>query len=108
MTLPVARLYHVISGTTTAYRAPELIRALQPLTSDLITVLTPGATRVISPRVVSMERTNMRDVTRAEVPDPIDLVVCDASFIGLRTVLDRKSTRLNSSHVALSRMPSSA
>jgi len=39
------------------------------------------------PRVVSMERTNMRDVTRAEVPDPIDLVVCDASFIGLRTVL---------------------
>ena len=39
------------------------------------------------PRVVSMERTNMRDVTRNEVPDPIDLVVCDASFIGLRTVL---------------------
>ncbi len=39
------------------------------------------------PRVVSMEKTNMRDVTRAEVPDPVDLVVCDASFIGLRTVL---------------------
>ena len=39
------------------------------------------------PRVVSMERTNMRDATRAEVPEPIDLVVCDASFIGLRTVL---------------------
>jgi 23S rRNA (cytidine1920-2'-O)/16S rRNA (cytidine1409-2'-O)-methyltransferase len=38
-------------------------------------------------RVVSMERTNMRDVTRAEIAEPIDLVVCDASFIGLRTVL---------------------
>jgi 23S rRNA (cytidine1920-2'-O)/16S rRNA (cytidine1409-2'-O)-methyltransferase len=39
------------------------------------------------PRVISMERTNIRDVTRAAVPEPIDLVVCDASFIGLRTAL---------------------
>lgn len=39
------------------------------------------------PRVVSMERTNIRDVTRALVPEPVDLVVCDASFIGLRTAL---------------------
>jgi 23S rRNA (cytidine1920-2'-O)/16S rRNA (cytidine1409-2'-O)-methyltransferase len=39
------------------------------------------------PRVVSMEKTNMRAVTRAEIPEPVDLVVCDASFIGLATVL---------------------
>lgn len=39
------------------------------------------------PRVVVLERTNARHLTRAQVPDPIDLVVCDASFIGLRTVL---------------------
>jgi 23S rRNA (cytidine1920-2'-O)/16S rRNA (cytidine1409-2'-O)-methyltransferase len=39
------------------------------------------------PRVVSMEKTNIRRVTRAEVPEPIDLIVCDASFIGLRTAL---------------------
>ncbi|UYN93219.1 MAG: TlyA family RNA methyltransferase [Enhydrobacter sp.] len=39
------------------------------------------------PRVVSMEKTNIRDVTRAEVPEPVDIVVCDASFIGLRTAL---------------------
>jgi 23S rRNA (cytidine1920-2'-O)/16S rRNA (cytidine1409-2'-O)-methyltransferase len=39
------------------------------------------------PRVVSMERTNIRDVTRAEIAEPIGLVVCDASFIGLRTAL---------------------
>ncbi len=39
------------------------------------------------PRVVSMEKTNMRSVTRAQIPGPVDLVVCDASFIGLRTVL---------------------
>ncbi len=39
------------------------------------------------PRVVSMEKTNMRDVTRMQIPDPIELIVCDASFIGLRTVL---------------------
>jgi 23S rRNA (cytidine1920-2'-O)/16S rRNA (cytidine1409-2'-O)-methyltransferase len=36
---------------------------------------------------VSMEKTNIRDVTQAEVPEPIDLIVCDASFIGLRTAL---------------------
>jgi 23S rRNA (cytidine1920-2'-O)/16S rRNA (cytidine1409-2'-O)-methyltransferase len=39
------------------------------------------------PRVLSKEKTNIRDVTRADVPDPIDLIVCDASFIGLRTAL---------------------
>jgi 23S rRNA (cytidine1920-2'-O)/16S rRNA (cytidine1409-2'-O)-methyltransferase len=39
------------------------------------------------PRVASMEKTNIRDVTHAQVPEPIDLVVCDASFIGLRTAL---------------------
>jgi 23S rRNA (cytidine1920-2'-O)/16S rRNA (cytidine1409-2'-O)-methyltransferase len=39
------------------------------------------------PRVVSMEKTNIRDVTRAQIPEPIDLIVCDASFIGLRTAL---------------------
>jgi len=38
-------------------------------------------------RVVVLERTNARYLSRAEVPDAIDLIVCDASFIGLRTVL---------------------
>jgi 23S rRNA (cytidine1920-2'-O)/16S rRNA (cytidine1409-2'-O)-methyltransferase len=39
------------------------------------------------PRVVSMEKTNIRDVTHADIPEPVDLIVCDASFIGLRTAL---------------------
>jgi 23S rRNA (cytidine1920-2'-O)/16S rRNA (cytidine1409-2'-O)-methyltransferase len=39
------------------------------------------------PRVVVLEKTNARHLTRAQVPEPIDLVVCDASFIGLETVL---------------------
>jgi 23S rRNA (cytidine1920-2'-O)/16S rRNA (cytidine1409-2'-O)-methyltransferase len=38
-------------------------------------------------RVVSIEKTNVRALTRTQVPEPIDLVVCDASFIGLRTAL---------------------
>jgi 23S rRNA (cytidine1920-2'-O)/16S rRNA (cytidine1409-2'-O)-methyltransferase len=38
-------------------------------------------------RVVVLERTNARALDRAAVPDPIEAVVCDASFIGLRTVL---------------------
>jgi 23S rRNA (cytidine1920-2'-O)/16S rRNA (cytidine1409-2'-O)-methyltransferase len=39
------------------------------------------------PRVVLLERVNARTLTRAEVPEPIDLIVCDASFIGLEVVL---------------------
>jgi 23S rRNA (cytidine1920-2'-O)/16S rRNA (cytidine1409-2'-O)-methyltransferase len=39
------------------------------------------------PRVVVLERTNARNLTRAQVPEPVDLIVCDASFIGLETVL---------------------
>ncbi|MBS0520165.1 MAG: TlyA family RNA methyltransferase [Proteobacteria bacterium] len=39
------------------------------------------------PRVVSMEKTNIRDIGRTQIADPIDLIVCDASFIGLRTAL---------------------
>src|SRR4051812_29634920 len=39
------------------------------------------------PRVISMEKTNIRDVTRADIPELVDLIVCDASFIGLRTAL---------------------
>jgi 23S rRNA (cytidine1920-2'-O)/16S rRNA (cytidine1409-2'-O)-methyltransferase len=39
------------------------------------------------PRVVVLEKTNARHLTVAEIPDPLDIVVCDASFIGLQTVL---------------------
>jgi 23S rRNA (cytidine1920-2'-O)/16S rRNA (cytidine1409-2'-O)-methyltransferase len=39
------------------------------------------------PRVVVLEKTNARHLTSAEVPEPVDAVVCDASFIGLQTVL---------------------
>lgn len=39
------------------------------------------------PRVVILERTNARYLTAMQVPEPIDLVVCDVSFIGLRVVL---------------------
>ncbi len=39
------------------------------------------------PRVVVLERVNARNLTRAEIPEEPSLVVCDASFIGLSTVL---------------------
>ena len=38
-------------------------------------------------RVIVLERTNARHLNREQVPKPIGAVVCDASFIGLRTVL---------------------
>jgi 23S rRNA (cytidine1920-2'-O)/16S rRNA (cytidine1409-2'-O)-methyltransferase len=39
------------------------------------------------PRVVVLEKTNARHLTADQIPEPVDLVVCDASFIGLETVL---------------------
>lgn len=39
------------------------------------------------PRVAVLERTNARYLNRDQVPEPIDLVVCDASFISLMTIL---------------------
>ncbi|MCK5041576.1 MAG: TlyA family RNA methyltransferase [Sphingomonadales bacterium] len=39
------------------------------------------------PRVVVLERTNARYLDKKAIPDPIDLIVCDASFISLKTVL---------------------
>ena len=39
-------------------------------------------------RVIVHEQTNARDLTAAIVPEPIDIIVCDASFIGLAKVLD--------------------
>ena len=38
-------------------------------------------------RVIVHERTNARYLTAERIPEPIQLLVCDASFIGLRTVL---------------------
>ena len=38
-------------------------------------------------RVVVLEKTNARHLTADMIPDAIDCVVCDASFIGLRIVL---------------------
>ncbi|MCU0984102.1 MAG: TlyA family RNA methyltransferase [Acetobacteraceae bacterium] len=39
------------------------------------------------PRVVVHEKTNARFLSAEQVPDPIDALVCDASFIGLATLL---------------------
>lgn len=39
------------------------------------------------PRVIVHERVNARYLTRAHVPEPIDMITCDASFIGLATLL---------------------
>jgi len=39
------------------------------------------------PRVVVLEKTNARHLDASLVPEPVDFVCCDASFIGLETVL---------------------
>ena len=39
-------------------------------------------------RVVVHEQTSARVLTDAHIPEPVDLIVCDASFIGLAKVLE--------------------
>ncbi|WP_299420424.1 TlyA family RNA methyltransferase [Sphingomonas bacterium] len=39
-------------------------------------------------RVIVHEQTSARVLTGAHIPEPVDLIVCDASFIGLAKVLD--------------------
>jgi 23S rRNA (cytidine1920-2'-O)/16S rRNA (cytidine1409-2'-O)-methyltransferase len=39
------------------------------------------------PRVLVLEKTNARHLTADTIPEPIGALVCDASFIGLQTVL---------------------
>ena len=70
-------------------------------------LLTRGASRVYAvdsgtnqlawklrqdPRVVVLEQTSARILTDAHIPEPVDLIVCDASFIGLAKVLERPLT----------------
>lgn len=44
------------------------------------------------PRVIVHEQTSARILTATHIPEPIDLIVCDASFIGLAKVLERPMT----------------
>lgn len=39
------------------------------------------------PRVIRLDGVNARYLSREQIPDPVSLIVCDASFIGLETVL---------------------
>jgi len=39
------------------------------------------------PRVVVMEGVNARYLTAEDIPEPVDAIVCDASFISLKTIL---------------------
>ena len=70
-------------------------------------LLTQGAVRVYAvdggtnqlawklrqdPRVIVLEQTSARILTDAQIPEPVDLIVCDASFIGLSKVLERPMT----------------
>ncbi|HVL77736.1 MAG TPA: TlyA family RNA methyltransferase [Sphingomicrobium sp.] len=40
------------------------------------------------PRVVVLEQVNARHLTAEQVPEPVDIVTCDASFISLSKVLE--------------------
>jgi 23S rRNA (cytidine1920-2'-O)/16S rRNA (cytidine1409-2'-O)-methyltransferase len=44
------------------------------------------------PRVVVHEQTSARILTPLQIREPVDLIVCDASFIGLAKVLERPLT----------------
>ena len=47
------------------------------------------------PRVVSLERTNARHLTREQIPDPLDFASIDVSFISLKLILPALRPLLN-------------
>ena len=55
------------------------------------------------PRVVVLEQTNARYLTSEQVPEPVGVVTCDASFISLSKVLEAplKLARVDATLVAL-------
>ena len=52
------------------------------------------------PRVVVRERVNARALTREQIPEAVEIITCDASFIGLATVLPAPLA-LAAAHAAL-------
>ncbi|MEO7278234.1 MAG: TlyA family RNA methyltransferase [Sphingomicrobium sp.] len=44
------------------------------------------------PRVIVHEQTNARNLDASIIPEPVDIIVCDASFIGLAKVLEAPLT----------------
>ncbi len=48
----------------------------------------------VDPRVVSLERVNARHLSAGDLPEPVDLVLVDASFIGLTKLLPALSSLL--------------
>jgi 23S rRNA (cytidine1920-2'-O)/16S rRNA (cytidine1409-2'-O)-methyltransferase len=59
------------------------------------------------PRVIVLEQTNARYLASEQVPEPVDVVVCDASFIALAKVLEAplKLARAGAKLVALVKPP---
>lgn len=53
------------------------------------------------PRVIVHEQTSARILTPTHIPEPIDLVVCDASFIALSKVLERPFTFVRDGGMAI-------
>ena len=39
------------------------------------------------PRVINLERTHAKDLSRALIPEPVEILVCDVSFISLKKAL---------------------
>jgi phosphopantothenoylcysteine synthetase/decarboxylase len=78
MPVPYDLTYLIISGAATARRTPDLIARLVPVTSRLLTLLTPNATHVVSPRelaLVSGHRIIDSYFDEAVLPRPADGVV---------------------------------
>ncbi len=46
--------YLIVTGASVARRTPEVLRALAPGAGRLLTLLTPGARRVVSPRELAL------------------------------------------------------
>lgn len=96
------KLDHALAATNWCVAAASCIDVGSSTGGFTDVLLTRGAAKVYAvdsgtnqlawklrqdPRVVVLEQTSARVLTAAHIPEPIDLIVCDASFISLAKVL---------------------
>ena len=53
------------------------------------------------PRIVLLERTNIRHLEKQEIPDPVDFATIDLSFISLKKVFAKVAEFLKNNHLIL-------
>ena len=108
--------YNVFPGTVENARSEDILNALEAAYADGMNIvnmsLGGGFSQSVNDAVARVETNTRQALAAMTQGDTLRTMLAGArrlfKWTPIDTVTDRKSTRLNSSHIPLSRMPSSA